>query len=171
MSKEISFYEADMAIGDRAPFLLSLSDDMWEELRIIISAACVGEVGENIPELADMDDKTADAVRGVLAKTRPITPDESKRYEIVFADYITYQIRNESYCSFYPDEIRHGKYLITFEKSRLLSNLSNITDAQMLSDGSYYPGKWKHYGIYTQRHIIDVITHNAPTVTLLSGDE
>ena len=159
-----------MGFGKRAPFLLSLSDGLNEELRVIISGAILGESGEYPPDLSDMDKQTANAIHAVLKDTRPIIPDEGKQYEIVFADYIMYQIRNESYCSFDPDEIRHGNYLVTFEKSRLLSNLKNITDAQVLSDGTYYPGKWTHYGIYTQNHIIDVISHNAPMVSILRKD-
>ena len=77
-----------------------------------------------------------------------------------------YQIRDESYCSFDPEEIRHGRYLITFEKSKLLSYLGSVTDAGQLGDGSFYPGKWTHYGIYSQNHVIDVISHIPPVITV-----
>ena len=50
---------------------------------------------------------------------------------------------------FLREEIRKGKYLIIFEKSKLLDSLVQMTDARKLEDGSYYPGKWTHYGIYT----------------------
>lgn len=73
-------------------------------------------------------------------------------------------MRNESFWSGDPNEVRHGRYLITFEKSKLLSHLEEITDAQKLDDGAFYPGKWTHYAIYTQDHVIDVISHCPPDV-------
>ena len=56
--------------------------------------------------------------------------------------------------------------MLLFEKSKLLSSLSDITDALQLEDGTFYPGKWAHYRINTQCHVIDVISHCPPTVSL-----
>lgn len=164
---QTSFSEIDMILGSSAPFLVSLSDSLDGELRVVIAEASV-EVQEFIPALSDMEEGASEAVQNVLKRAHSVIPRESAQYEIAFRDYIMYQIRNESYCSFDSKEIRRGKYLITFEKSKLLSNLSNITDAQILSDETYYPGKWVHYGIYTQNHIIDVISHNVPRITVLN---
>lgn len=105
------------------------------------------------------------AINGILANARPLELNEKCLFEICFNDYIIYQIRNESFCSYDPDEIRHGKHLIVFEKSKMLSHLNKITDVQQLDDGSYYPDKWKHYGIYTQNQVIDIISHRQPAIS------
>ena len=165
MGHTLSFEELDLALGDHAPFLMSLSDGLQEELHIIISAAEVGNLGDNIPDFEDVDETTRQALQSILAKSRPIEINENCLFEICFHDYIIYQTRNESFWSGDPNEIRHGKYLITFEKSTLLSHLEEITDAQQLDDGSFYPGEWTHYGIYTQNHVIDVISHSPPDVS------
>lgn len=162
----MEFEELDRIIGDHAPFLISLSDGSQEELRLVIAGAEVGELGTNIPDFSDTDEATKKSLQEILAKTRPIEINERRQYEIYFQDYILYQVRNESYCSFDDhEEIRHGRYLITFEKSKLLSYLSSVTFVGQFRDGSFYPGKWTHYGIYTQRHVIDVISHIPPVIT------
>ena len=167
----MTFEKLDPMLGNYAPFLISLSDGLQEELHIVIAPAEVGKLGANIPEFDDADEATQQALHDILSGTRPIERNEGCQYEICFQEYIIYQIRCESYCSFDPEEIRHGRYLITFEKSKLLSYLSSVTDAQQFDDGSFYPGEWKHYGIYTQNHVIDVVSHCPPVVSVRnSGD-
>lgn len=166
----MKFEELDRIIGDHAPFLMSLSDGLQEELRLVIAAAEVGEAGSDIPDLSDTDEATRNTLQEILARARPIEVNENRQYEICFSGYILYQIRDESFCSFDPGEIRHGRYLITFEKSKFLSYLSSVTDASQFKDGSYYPGKWTHYGIYTQNHVIDVISHIPPVITVFEDE-
>ncbi len=170
MNQSLTFEMLDSRLGDNAPFLISLSDGLQEELRIVISGATVGKMGDNLPDFKDMDAATEQALGEILERTRPIEVNEQHFYEILFRDYILYQIRNESFGSYAPDEVGHGRYLMTFEKSRFLSYLPVATDAQMLDDGSYYPGKWVHYGIYTQNHVIDVIAHGVPELSEVRKD-
>lgn len=165
-----TFYELDMTFGKSPPFLISLSDSSNMELHIVISEARAGEPRLSHPYLSDMDERTSSAIQRILKTAHPITPNETSQYEITFADYIMYQTRNESYCSYDADEVRHGNYLITFEKSKLLSYLETITDVHLFPNGTYNSGKWTHYGVYTQNHIIDVITTHEPTVKLLNGN-
>lgn len=61
-------------------------------------------------------------------------------------------------------EIHIGKHLIVFEKSKLLNYLSILTDAQRCDNGEFFPYQWQHYGVYTQKHIIDVVSHIEPQV-------
>lgn len=157
--KMVSFEKLDLMLGDHAPFLVSLSDGLDNELRIIISPASIGEVGSRNVEPADS------ILHGILSKCRPITPDKRDQYEIHFENYIVYQNRNESWATYFPEEIRCGTFLITFEKSRLLDSLCEITDVIRSDNGTWYPGMWKHYGIYTQNHVIDVVSHCPPVVT------
>ena len=165
MEHTLSFEELDLILGKHAPFLIALSDGLQEELHIIISVAEVGDLSDNIPDLEDADETAKQTLQSILAKSRPIEINENCLFEICFHDYIIYQIRNESFWSGDPHEIRHGKYLITFEKSKLLSHLEEITDAQQLEGSSFYPGEWTHYGIYTQNHVIDVISYCSPDVS------
>lgn len=159
------FEELDQMIGDYAPFLVSLSDGIEGELRMLISAAGVGETGGNLPYFEGIDNTIQHALNGILANTKPLELNEKCLFEICFDNYIIYQIRNESFCSYDPNEIRHGKHLVVFEKSKMLSHLDEITDVQQFDDGSYYPDKWTHYGIYTQNHVIDVISHRQPAIS------
>ena len=53
----------------------------------------------------------------------------------------------------------------------MLSRLGDVTDAQQVDDGSYYPGEWTHYGIYTQNHVIDVISLDAPEISEVSANQ
>lgn len=106
---------------------------------------------------------------GSLADCKPVVSDPSREFEIIFENYIIYQVRNESYGSFDESAEGTGTYLIRFEKSSFLDYLSVATDACRLEDGSFYPAPWKHYGICTQNHIVDVIAQEEPKV-LYSGN-
>ena len=170
MNETLTFQTLDSKLGSHAPFLVSLSDGLQEELRVTIAGAEVGEPGDDIPDFEETDEATKQALSEILAQTRPIECNEKCLYELCFHDYILYQIRNESYSSYGPEEAGQGRYLIIFEKSFLLSNLHTMTDAQVLDDGSCYPGKWTHYGICTQNHIIDVIALTAPDISIVRKD-
>lgn len=162
----LSLEKLDLLLGEQAPFLMSLSDGSQGELHLTIAAAKIGEADSNIPEFEGADQAVQQTLGRILSASRPIEPKEHRLFEICFRDYIIYQIRNESFCSYDPEEIRHGKYLIVFETSKLLSHLDEITDARQFDGDSFYPGKWTHYGIYTQNHVIDVVSHCPPTISI-----
>lgn len=61
-----------------------------------------------------------------------VSDPEPDQWELVFEDYILYQVRNESFCSFRAEEIRTGKYLAVYERSRLLEYLPTAVDAGLL---------------------------------------
>lgn len=166
---KLDFETLDTLLGDHAPFLISLSDGLQEELRLVIGAAEVGPVGGDVPDFEDTDEETGERLREILAHTCPVGISEQKVYEICFPAYILYQIRCESFCAFGAEEVHTGKYLMLFQRSRLLSRVSDFTDAQQLEGGTFYPGKWVHYCINTQCHVIDVIAHEPPIVSI-SGD-
>jgi len=46
-----------------------------------------------------------------------------------------------------------------------------VCAVQRNDDGSTYPGPWRHYGIYTQNQIIDVVSHFEPMVTVTESGE
>lgn len=140
-----------------APFLMKTEENEDNCIRFRISFACEEERNsDNLTGIQSLDE--------ILHNAIPICPNKNEIYEILFEQYILYQIRNESYCSRDDFEIKQGKYFIIFKKSRLLAVLPVITDCQILSDGTAYPGNWKHYGIYCQNHMIDIISHHEPII-------
>ena len=144
-----------------APFLIKAEETADNCIRFIVSLSCEGEIGFN--------DITENGLGEILHEATPIYPDENEVFEIVFEHYILHQTRNESYCSFDDYEIKQGKYFVVFERSRLLDTLPMITDCQVLSGEGAYPGKWVHYGIYCQNHIIDIVSHNKPIIKKITG--
>ena len=156
----ISFSDAIRILeqDNHAPFLCEINEEVDNELHIVI---CSSEIGDNkdIPKY-----NVNEAIDKILQNCRPIEPNQNRKIALVFEDYIIYQVRNESYCSYDPSEVCIGKYLIVFEKSKLLDYLSISTDAQQCDNGEFFPYQWRHYGVYTQNHIIDVVSHNYPQV-------
>lgn len=147
--------------GSNAPFLVSMKDGQGSadnELRILVAMAHVGKKGECDWDMGN------EKLKQLLEKANPITMDENEMYEIVFSNYIMYQSRNESYCSMDEYEIKKGNYFVLFQQSRLLDYVGQATDCCELDDGTYYPGEWKHYGVYTQNHMIDIIADCEPVV-------
>ena len=142
MSHCTTFAEAGRLVdaGRRAPFLLTLCEEDENELHITI---CCAKAEPN-------------------AQT-PSTGNAAK-IELIFENYLLYQVRNESYCVFDADEVRGGTYLCTFERSKLLDYLPRAIDVHLIPDGTDAPASWKHYGIYTQNQIIDIVAPSEPTV-------
>ena len=140
------------------PFILEIKDDMDNRLIITVSLPIRGDKGENISETEN------EKIKEIMENAYSIYPNQDENYEIVFDDYIAYQVRNESFCSKDDYEIKKGNYFILFERSRYLDQIQIITDCSQFEDDSYYPGKWTHYGIYANNHIIDVISHQEPVI-------
>ena len=96
-----------------------------------------------------------------------LNDDSEKVYEIRFDDYIIYQCRRENYTCYDDYDIRSGSYLILFERSKFLDyNQSVLFDW----DDAETKAKRKHYGIYTEWNLIDVISNSPPTITRLDPD-
>ena len=148
-----------ISFGDLAPFMLSEGVD--NELTVRIAPAQAGE-----PCGITEDDEPNPALRELINKSRPILLDEKRAYTITFEGYIIYQVGNESYCSGDPRDRYSGRSLRICESSALLKRLGEFADAQILADGTFYPGKWTHYRVVTQNHIIDVISANEPIVNI-----
>lgn len=159
----MTFEELDKALGNYAPFMISLSEGEDNELSVTISPSEVGEKRQ-----FSEDEEPNPAIRELLNTSRPILPNENKTFTITFEGYILYQVGNESYCSGSPRDRFTGKFLRLCESSALLERVGELSDAQILADGTFYPGKWSHYEIVTQRHIISVISPNEPAVNIIT---
>lgn len=166
MHKAISFAQADdmLKSSPYAPFLAELKEKTDNELHIAILCAAA--------QADDVRDSCGNPVLDhILAQCSPIVPDSSRRFDIFFEDYIIYQVRNESYSSYDETQVRVGSYLVQFQKSRFLDYLPIATDACRLEDGSCYPAPWKHYGICTQNHVVDIIAHGEPKAFYSENEE
>lgn len=160
MENQIPFSEVSTVMEQlkHAPFLCELKEAYDNELHITIMNATTS----GCTDAHEICENTA--LEQILSHCKPIEADPEQSFEIIFENYIMYQVRNESFCSYDSEEICSGKFMIVFEKSKLLDYLMVSTDACQLDDGTFYPGEWKHYGIYTQSHIIDVIALDEPRV-------
>lgn len=167
MQIPLTFAQADHILAKtcQAPFLKELKEEMENELHLVILSAAVGENAETDDSFGDT------SLEEILADCKPIVLNPSVKFDILFEDYIIYQVRNESYTSYDDSEERRGVYLLEFNKSGFLDYLSSATDACHLKDGSFYPGPWKHYGVYTQNHIVDVIAQEEPKVLYLQNEK
>lgn len=159
MSHCTTFAEAGRLVdaGRRAPFLLTLCEEDENELHITI---CCAKAKPN----AQTPSTGNAALDDTLAHCTPLCPDENAKIELIFENYLLYQVRNESYCVFDADEVHSGAYLCTFERSKLLDYLPRAIDVHLIPDGTDAPASWKHYGIYTQNQIIDIVAPSEPTV-------
>lgn len=157
-----TFQQADALLGDSAPFLSVLEESPDKELHIKINATFVGEME---PEILDGLDEP---VVSVVAKCRPIQ-SSNRVIDIRFENYIMYQVRNESF-SYIERKARQGKYLAIYNESFLLNHLDEITAAHQGDDGSFYPAPWKHYSVFTQNQVIDIISHSEPVLVVGTED-
>ena len=153
-----AFPQADAVLGDRAPFLAVLEEKPDNELHIRIRAAFADEMKPKMLDGLDLP------VAAVVEKCCPILPS-SRVIDIRFENYIMYQVRNESFGRI-ERKARQGRFLGTYNQSFLLKHLAEITDAQQGDDGSFYPAPWKHYSVFTQNQVIDIISHCEPALTI-----
>lgn len=149
-----------------APFLLSLSDDQNLTLRVVIAFPKDGEVGT---DLESFPESLRAKVKDLLDKSVPVCADMNQVYEIVFEHYILYQMRNESYTSWDEYEVRKGRYLIVFDRSRLLDYYEDVIFD--FDSEETRKTQRKHYGIYTENHILDIISNELPKIRKITLDQ
>lgn len=147
-----------------APFILSISDNSDNELIIVIA---LPKRGENADDLDTGINNDNPDFQKMLLNSYPIYEDTNRVYEIRFESYIIYQCRNESYTYWQEDEVRKGNYLIIFKKSNFLDYYEKVI---FDFDSDDWKINRKHYGIYTENHIIDVISNKPPIITKLNSD-
>lgn len=150
------FFGKDNSELKNAPFLVRTIEKEENEIKFIVALTTYGEKGS---ETVDTGNKV---LNDLLQESVPLNPDYDNMYEIIFEDYVFHITRNESYASYDEWEIRKGKYFIIFERSHLLELLPEIVVPGFIE--CHYPDGWKHYGIYCQNHIIDVIAPGKPIV-------
>lgn len=149
-----------------APFLLSLEDTPDNVLRIVIAFPMEGEEGADFESFPESNKAR---VEDMLVHSCPVYEDMDQVFEIVFEDYVIYQNRNESYTVWDDYEIRKGNYLIVFERSRLLDYYEDVLFD--FDDEKTRREDRKHYGIYTENHILDIISNSVPRIQKIAIEE
>ena len=93
-----------------------------------------------------------------------IESDENSRlFEIIWEDYIAYDVMNESYARVDDyDVVQSGKLMKIYSRSHFLDYLVRASIAS-----EDYPGPFIHYGLICLNHVIDVAGPNPPTINLL----
>ena len=131
----------------------------------------IGEPEDNvlrftIEEAGVSEDKTSIEISGSeLSGLRSIeVTDKSCIYEVTFDNYIGYSVLNESYCGVDEYEEYEGRLFCVYKKSHYLNYLSKASLAT-----SEYPGPFKHYGFNCLNHIVDVVSTEEPSITLIGG--
>ncbi len=81
---------------------------------------------------------------------------DSVAYQITFENYILYMTGNESYVMGHPNDTYIGKYFVEYKTSELLDHLSDFVELDLIQ------GPYRHYGLFCQRHTIDVISTTEP---------
>ncbi|WP_050181293.1 hypothetical protein [Domibacillus robiginosus] len=76
--------------------------------------------------------------------------------------YIAYSVRNESFTVMDECEVYKGTAFSLYSKSRYLDFIEVGTIADDI-----YPGPFKHYGINALNHIIDVVSTEPPSISIL----
>ena len=144
--------------NDNMPYILNINDNIDNVLKIIVSLPYSGEKGS---EASNTGNKNLDEI---LKKAYPVLIDYNEIYEIVFENYIMYQIRNESFAN--PDENSKisGKYFVIIKNSSYLKMVKNITFYNDIFDNKYM-----HYGIFSWNHVIDIISAEEPKIAKLEN--
>lgn len=153
----IGFGKNDTLSTRECPFLISLADSEEEQLEVTVALPIRGEKGSLSEDLNE-------GVKNLLEECTPILPDYDEMYKITFEQYVLHQTTNESFYAIDKNAAWEGKFFRIFSRSALLDSLPQITDCQILADGSCYPDTWTHYQICCERHIIDVISLTEPKV-------
>ena len=97
-------------------FLNHLEEDVGNDLRLLIKEGIIDTKPENLN------------IDGVILKdTYAVSPNDNFCFEILFNDYITYSVINESYAEICKDEKFVGHLFRIYSKSNFLEYTSKTT--------------------------------------------
>lgn len=97
---------------------------------------------------------------------RIVSAPYCRSYEILWENYVSYNIMNESYGIVAHDQIYEGKKWRIYSKSEYMNFIKKTSFAS-----EEYPGPLTHWCILTEHHLIDVISWKEPKIRLLEPDE
>ena len=95
-----------------------------------------------------------------IANCHMVKPtEESRTFEIVWGNYVSYSVTNESYSTRNEDEEFTGKFARLYAKSHFMEFISRATLAT-----KEYPGPMHHIDLVCECHIINVVSTKFPQV-------
>ncbi len=147
-------------------FLAEICEQEENSLRIIVEE---GRLGEQITknDLKKASNEIEEAINSVRLGSYPVIIDGSCcKYEITFNTYIAYFVRNESYSNFDESSNFSGKFFGTYLSSQFLDFLKISTWAT-----EDYPGKFNHYGLFTEHSIVDIASVSDPEIKTLQQSQ
>ena len=130
-------------------YLDSLSEPSDNSLRLVISEARSSGTAQDI-KIGEVEMSGTSAIE---------TTSGCAEYEIIFDNYICYNVANESYAQNATQDKYIGKLARIYEQSAYLSFISKSTIAT-----ADYPGPFLHYGFCCLNHCIDVASTKEPEV-------
>jgi len=130
-------------------YLESISEPEDNSLRLILTEATSDGPEQDI-EIGEV----------VLSGSRAIeTVSGCAIYEVLFENYICYNVANESYAQDAGQDKYTGKLARVYENSAYLDYIGESTFAT-----ADYPGPFFHYGFCCLNHCIDVVSVTEPKV-------
>lgn len=159
-------------LGEKiAPFMHAMTDNLDHKLRIVVGASVIGEPAGSVnleewPQSVRENIEGSEKLQDTISRMSDVWGSTDDVWEIDIDGYVLFMERSESYTTWDDYEIRHGRILIEFERSRLLDDLAHFTFAD-----DRYSGPLKHYGIYCEDHLVDVVTNAMPVVRKLTSEE
>lgn len=93
-----------------------------------------------------------------------ITSEDCAAYEVLFDDYITYCVTNESFTVGTDNEKFIGKLFRIYSESNFLEYISKTFFVT-----NEYPGPYKHYCFDCLNHVIDVVSVSEPKIEQIRG--
>ena len=130
-------------------FLTEITEPETNSLRLLISEGRVSAVEETL----DTAGVAFPGIRSIDINA------QSRQFELSWHCYISYAVRDESYCIWDKGEEWVGSSFRIYSKSKFLDFVGAGTFAT-----AEYPGPFKHYEIVCLDHIIDVVSEEPPTV-------
>jgi hypothetical protein len=131
-------------------FLREIGEPEENSLRLVIEEAKADGPAENREILPGK----------VIRGTRAIESDASCRaFELVWPSYVSYSVRNESFCTLDKEGVWEGRLFCRYSKSHFLDYVARATFAS-----ADYPGPLRHWGVNCLNHIVDVVSTAEPRV-------
>ena len=99
----------------------------------------------------------------IVSGTHQVVPSAGCRtFELEWASYVAFAVRNESFTTWDASEVWQGRRLRRYTVSKALDfvRVSRFADDQ-------YPGPLCHWGLVCAWHIIDVVSTAPPVVRLV----
>jgi hypothetical protein len=135
-------------------YLHSISEPETNSLRLVLSEGVVLDRPETIV-----------IGNAEIAGVRPVEVTETSRhFEVVWDSYISFAVRDESYCTWDKAEKWTGSAFRVYSKSKFLDFVASGTLAS-----ADYPGPFVHYEVVCSDHIIDVASEHPPIVRRLGA--